>query len=105
MDIVSINKKIISGFFTLTFRRAILYAIRFITINLVLARILDPATIGIFNIANAILSLFSYFSDIGLGAAIIQKKNITDEDLKTTFTIQETLALIIVVIIFFSAPT
>ncbi len=105
MDIVSINKKIISGFFTLTFRRAILYAIRFITINLVLARILDPATIGIFNIANAILSLFSYFSDIGLGAAIIQKKNITDEDLKTTFTIQETLALIMVVIIFFSAPT
>lgn len=104
MDIVSINKRIISGFFTLTFRRAMLYAIRFITINLVLARILDPATIGIFNIANAILSLFSYFSDIGLAAAIIQKKNVTNEDLKTTFTIQETLALLILVIIFIFAP-
>lgn len=104
MEIQHINKKLVSSFLTLTLRRAILYVLRFITINLILAKILAPEVIGIFNIANSILSFFSYFSDIGLGAAIIQKKQLNPEDLKTTFTTQTFLALIIFIIIWFYAP-
>lgn len=104
MDIKSLNKKLIFGFLTLSFRKAILLAISFVTINLVLARILPVDIIGIFNIANSILAFFSYFSDIGLAAALIQKKDITSKDLKTTFTIQEVLALTISVLLLILAP-
>lgn len=104
MDAKNINKKLISGFLTLSFRKAILLAISFSTINLVLARILPVEIIGIFNIANSILAFFSYFSDIGLAAALIQKKEITIHDLKTTFTIQEVLAVVITIIILITAP-
>lgn len=104
MDIKSLNKKLISGFLTLSFRKAILLAISFLTINIILARILPVSVIGIFNIANSILAFFSYFSDIGLAAALIQKKDITIHDLKTTFTIQEVLAAVITVLLLIFAP-
>jgi O-antigen/teichoic acid export membrane protein len=104
MEIKTINQKLVSGILTLSFRRAMLYAIRYISINLVLAKVLPPATIGIFNIANSVLAFFSYFSDIGLGGAIIQKKEISKEDLKTTFSIQLILSGIILLIVWFAAP-
>lgn len=104
MEVAAVNKKLITGFLTLSFRKAILLAISFVTINLVLARILPVSVIGIFNIANSILAFFSYFSDIGLAGALIQKKEISIHDLKTTFTIQEVLALIITITLVIFAP-
>lgn len=104
METTSLKKKIAAGFLSLVFRKAILLAVNYITINLLLARILPVQTIGIFNIANSILAFFAFFSDIGLAAALIQKKQISREDIKTTFTIQEILALIITVIILLTAP-
>lgn len=105
MDVKNLSTRVVSGFISLTFRRIVLLAINFATINLLLARILPVETIGIFNIANSILSFFTFFSDIGLGAAIIQKKVVSQEDLKTTFSIQEILAVILVLLVWFLAPT
>lgn len=104
MDTKIINRKIISGFFTLTFRRAALFGIMWLNNNLLLARILPPEIIGIFNIATSVLMFFTYFSDIGLGAALIQKKEVKREDLVTTFTVQQILALVIAVVVWFLAP-
>ena len=92
LDFKTISQKAVRGVFSLTIRRIVLLAINFITLNIVLAKILPVPTLGIFVIANSILAFFSFFSDIGLAGAIIQKKNnITQDDLKTTFTIQEIL--------------
>ncbi len=104
MDNKTINRKIISGFFTLTFRRAALFGVMWLNNNLLLARILPPEIIGIFNIATSVLMFFTYFSDIGLGAALIQKKEIRRQDLITTFTVQQILASIIAVVVWFLAP-
>ncbi|QQG43528.1 MAG: polysaccharide biosynthesis protein [Candidatus Daviesbacteria bacterium] len=105
LDLSTISKRAVAGALSLTFRRVALQAISFITINLILARILSVSTLGIFNIATAAVSFFSFFSDIGLAAAIIQKKDkVTAEDLRTTFTIQETLIVVLTVVIWFSAP-
>lgn len=104
MDTKTINRKLISGFLTLTFRRAALFGMMWLNNNLFLARILPPDIIGIFNIATSVLIFFTYFSDVGLGAALIQKKEIKRQDLITTFTIQQFLALIILIIIWFLAP-
>lgn len=95
----------VSGFVSLTARRIVLLAINFAVINLFLARLLPVSVIGVFNIANSILAFFTFFSDIGLAAAIIQKKEITRDDLKTTFTIQEVLAVLITIVVWFAAPS
>lgn len=104
-DFKTISQKAVKGAFSLTIRRIVLLAINFITLNIVLAKILPVPTLGVFAIANSILAFFSFFSDIGLAAAIIQKKdNITQDDLKTTFTIQEILTIIIATLVFIFAP-
>ena len=44
---------------------------------------LSPAEMGVFFIINAVVSFLIYFSDIGLAAALIQKKEkLSDEELK-----------------------
>lgn len=68
----------------------------------ILTVLLDPATFGIFFIVTAIVNFLNYFSDIGLAAALVQKKEEpTKEDLATTFTIQQILVGIIVIIAYF----
>lgn len=105
MDFEVLKTRAISGAISLTARRILLQAISFLTINIVLARILPVATLGVFNIGTSVISFFAFFADIGLAAAIIQKKGeVTGDDLKTTFTIQQILVLVVVVIIFLAAP-
>ncbi len=53
---------------------------------------LSPAEYGIFFVVSAVVNFLIYFSDIGLAAALIQKKDqIEEADLVTTFTIQQFL--------------
>lgn len=107
IDLQTIKKRAVSAFFFLTFRRIALQAITFISINLILARIYPPESgiLGIFNLGTAIIAFLSYFSDIGLAASLIQKKEkVKREDLTTTFTIQEVLIGLLTVFAFFAAP-
>ncbi|MBI4039706.1 oligosaccharide flippase family protein [Candidatus Daviesbacteria bacterium] len=105
IDFATIKKRTVSGIFTLTFRRIALQAISFASINLILARILPVETIGIFNIGTSLIAFFAFFSDIGLAASLIQKKdNITRQDLTTTFTIQQILIGVITLVIIALAP-
>ncbi len=104
MDPKTIHKKLTRGFLSLTLRKAVLDVINFVTIYVILASILPFSLLGVFVIASGILAFFSYFSDFGLAGAIIQKKEITDHDLKTTFFIQEIVALIISLSVWFVAP-
>lgn len=105
LDLEIILKKAIKGAFSLTLRRVILLIINVVTLNIILAKVLPVSTLGVFIIANSILAFFTFFSDIGLAAALIRKAKVTTDDLKTTFTIQEILALIIAVVVFLLAPS
>lgn len=104
MDTKTVHKKLTRGFLSLTLRKTILDVINFLTIYVILASILPFSLLGIFVIASGILSFFSYFSDFGLAGAIIQKKEITEHDLKTTFFIQEVVTLVISISIWIAAP-
>lgn len=100
-----IRRKIIPAFVSLVSRQATLQVITWFTINVLLARALPVAIIGIFDIATAIVAFFQFFSDIGLAAALIQKKeSLEKEDISTTFTIQVFLVTLLTLIIIFSAP-
>jgi len=62
---------------------------------------LEPSEFGVFWIVSAVVNFLAYFSDVGLAAALIQKKEApTKEDLRTTFTIQQGLVVVILVVIF-----
>ncbi len=104
MELQTLNKKIILGLLVLSVRTLILTALSYITINLILARILSPAIIGVFDIANSVLAFTTFFSDIGLAGAIIQKRELKQADLKTVFTIQEILIFTIFIVVWFASP-
>lgn len=104
MEAQVVSRKLVSGFVSLVARKAILDALSFITIFVVLAKILPISVIGVFSIASGFLSFFSYFSDFGLSASLIQKKNLLHEDLKTAFLIQESLGIAIGIVVWFVAP-
>ncbi|MDA1317412.1 MAG: oligosaccharide flippase family protein [bacterium] len=70
--------------------------------NLVLTIVLAPSTFGIYTLVLSINSLLNYFSDIGLAASLVQKKDVTDDDFKTTFTVQQTLIITLITIGFFA---
>lgn len=105
LSLPEIKKRILSSFMSLTARQVALRAISFVTLNLILARVLPVETLGIFNIATAIITFFAFFSDIGLAASLIQKKEeVTEDDIKTVFTIQQTIVTVLSLIIIFGAP-
>src|SRR5258708_34168013 len=98
IDIAAIKKRSIRGVLALTSRTFVIQVIGFIS-NLLLTIFLSPTIFGVYFVVTASIAFLSYFSDIGLAAALIQKKDaISNEDLKTTFTIQQILALSIVII-------
>ncbi len=105
VNVKQIVRRSVYGALVLVTRQVLLQIIGFATINVLLARVLPVSLLGTFNIANYVLSFFTFFSDIGLGAALIQKKDaLLREDVTTTFTIQEILATIITISVWFAAP-
>lgn len=103
VDIASIKQKSIHGIIALTSRTLFIQVVNF-TANFLLTIFLAPSVFGVFFIVSAIIAFLSYFSDVGLAAALIQKKeDITKDDLKTTFTIQQILVLSLVSIAILSS--
>lgn len=56
--------------------------------NLIFTIFLSPAEYGLYFIVLSIIAIFNYFTDLGLAAALIQKKDAREEDFYTAFTIQ-----------------
>lgn len=105
LSLSEIKKKAFSSFLSLSFRQVFLRAINFITINIILLPVLTPAQLGLFDLAAAFITFFTYFSDIGLAGSLIQKKEaITKEDIFTTFSIQTILVTIICILVYLLAP-
>lgn len=96
----TIKGKIVSGVYALTTRTFILQAVAF-GATFILTILLNPEAFGIFFIVSAVISFLSYFSDVGLAAALIQKETQpTRQDLVSVFTLQQVLVGSIVIIAF-----
>lgn len=99
-----VRERAVRGIIVLTGRTFLLQAISFLA-WVFLTILLDAKDIGIFFVVTAVVSFFRYFSDVGLAAALIQKKEaVTDRDLKTTFTIQQGLVLTVLGILYILTP-
>ncbi|OGD92745.1 hypothetical protein A2697_01110 [Candidatus Curtissbacteria bacterium RIFCSPHIGHO2_01_FULL_41_44] len=96
LDIELIKKRAVSGVVTFTLRTLFIQIFTFIAV-FVLTIILDESTYGIYIFVSALINIFVYFSDVGLAAALIQKREeLSQKDLATTFTIQQAIVLTLV---------
>lgn len=96
-DQKTLKKNTIFSLFSLFFQSGYSAVLGLIA-NIILTIVLPPATFGVYILTLSIMSLFNYFSDIGLAASLVQKKEINDDDVKTTFTIQQCLIIILIII-------
>lgn len=104
IEVQEVKRRSVSGVLALISRTFIIQIISFVA-TLALTIFLDPNTYGIFYLVSSVVNFLAYFSDIGLAAALIQKKEaITKEDLSTTFTIQQILVISLLGILFIVSP-
>lgn len=100
----TVKQRSVKGVVALTGRYFVLYAITIVSQG-ILGALLTTSQFGIFGIVSAIINFLVYFSDIGLAAALIQKKEKIDrEDLGTTFTIQQILVAALLIGVVIASP-
>jgi O-antigen/teichoic acid export membrane protein len=103
-DAVTLKGRIVTGVVALTTRTFLLQVIAF-TATFILTIILSPSVFGVFFVVSAVISFLSYFSDIGLAAALIQKKSEpTRQELVSSFTLQQILVGGIVILALLVSP-
>lgn len=72
--------------------------------TLILARLLSPYEFGLVGSVTIITSISNMVVESGLGAALVQKKNVSGQDFNTVFTFNFFVAITLYVVIFFLAP-
>lgn len=98
-ELLGLGKKSVQGVLALISRTFVLQIIQTVA-SLIILSVLVPADVGIYVAVIAIQRVISFFTDFGLGAALIQKKgDLTDNDIKTSFTLQSGITLIIFLIV------
>ncbi len=73
-------------------------------LQIVLARILSPEHYGVLSIMIIFTQLANIFIQTGFNTALIQNKDVTDDDYSSVFWVTVLIAAFIYVILFFSAP-
>ena len=73
--------------------------------NLFLARLLSPNDFGLIGMIMVFVAIASIIVDGGFTSALIQKRTINDEDYSTAFHVNIILAIILYVVLYFSAPS
>lgn len=101
---VNLSSKGIAAVFWGSFG-SLLTAILQISTQIILARILGPAEYGIFALGAIVLTFSNFFSDIGISYGLIQKKAVSDDDIKFVFTWQLILGTTVAIAVFFLANT
>ncbi|HEV2339173.1 MAG TPA: oligosaccharide flippase family protein [Patescibacteria group bacterium] len=104
LDIAAVTKRSIHGVIALVSRTFFVQIVNFV-VNIFLTILFSPTTFGVYGVVLAVIAFLNYFSDIGLAGALIQKKDqITEKDLSTTFTLQQTLVISVSVIALLLSP-
>lgn len=73
-------------------------------VSIVLARLLAPSDYGLVGMALVITGFVALFGNLGLGAALIQKKEIDDEYVSTAFWTTVAAGVVLLGAVYFTAP-
>lgn len=74
-----------------------------LVVTMVMARILSPADFGVVAIAMVVIAFLNIFSTMGIGPAIIQKKDLTQEDLDNIFSFSVYLGIVLSLLLLFAS--
>lgn len=98
-----ISKELTNGIF---FTALAKYSSIFISIlvTAILSRLLSPDEFGIIAIALVFINFFNMFSDMGIGASIIQKKDLTQEDINNIFSFTVYLGIFLALVFLLFSP-
>lgn len=69
-----------------------------------MARLLDPAAFGLVAMSGVVLRFGSYFAQMGIGPALVQKENLSAEDISAGFTSCFLLSIIFFILAWLLAP-
>jgi len=72
-------------------------------VSIVLARILEPSDFGLIGMAMIFASLTDTILDLGLGVAVIQKKEVTEEQKSTVFYLNMLMGVILGLMMYFTS--
>jgi lipopolysaccharide exporter len=75
-----------------------------LVVQITLARLLGPDTMGLFAMAILIVGVSSIFAEMGMGSALIQKEAITEEDIRSAFTRTVAAGLFMALVVAAIAP-
>ena len=101
IDLQEIKNKTTKNVLFLSFRNIGIQAVSTLGF-FILSILLGTGEVGLFAIVAESVGILGYFSDIGLAAALIQKKEkVTTRDLRTTFLIQQILVILSLIVIGF----
>lgn len=70
----------------------------------VMARLLDPVHFGLIAIANVMLRFLTYFAQLGVGPALIQKPELTDGDVRAALSVSLGISALCTIAAIFAAP-
>src|SRR4028118_2182460 len=70
----------------------------------IMARLLDPSAFGIIAISGVILRFASYFANMGLSQALVQKEEVTTYNIRAAFTASLLLSSFFYLVIWLLAP-
>lgn len=97
------NKQIGKSLFWKLLERFGVQGTQFI-LQIVLARILDPAHYGVLSLMIVFTSLANVFIQTGFNTSLVQNKDVTNEDYSSVFWVTLGIACILYVILFVAAP-
>lgn len=104
ISLKTVKQRSVRGVVVLTGRTFLLQVIGLVA-QLFLFAYLGKYEFGVFAIVSAVVNFLVYFSDIGLAAALIQKKEKpTETDLRTTFFVQQFLIILLIALVFVFSP-
>jgi O-antigen/teichoic acid export membrane protein len=70
----------------------------------VMARLLEPESFGLVAMAGVVLRFGQYFAQMGVSQALIQKKELSNEDIRAGFTSSLLLGTLFFLLAYFAAP-
>ncbi len=99
----SLMKRTLSGL-KWSYISVLLQAILQLGVIAILARLLLPTDFGLLSIALIFIGLAELISQLGIGPAIIQRRELTARHIRSGFTLSIVFGIIIFVFLWFSAP-
>ncbi len=103
MKNADVKQRVINGSFWTIFSNISSNAVSF-AVTVVLARLLTPEDFGIVAISAVFIGVVTLFQDLGMGSAIIQRRNIDDDYLATSFSVSLISGIAIAVVLGAASP-